>query len=248
MMRKFAVALIATTMLVAPALAADAAKPTPAAPAATTTAPADTSAPKSDAKADTKSGIKTDAKTVTKSDVKAETKSDAKTVTETATKTGKELKTKVAHSQHVRHMTYAKNGVRAGHVRTAKMSKPAAPVMTWFQWGAPTTAVKAEKHVKTLKVAHHVHHTTFAKNRKPASHVQTAKVSKPVDAVATAPVTSSTTPAAASTSKPDVKVIKAVKEPKKSHVTAKVSKLVQPATEGKAGGEVAVKSNKVITN
>src|ERR1700724_4609296 len=55
MMRKFAIALIATTMLVAPAVAADAVKPTPAAPAATTTAPADTSAPKSDAKADTKS-------------------------------------------------------------------------------------------------------------------------------------------------------------------------------------------------
>jgi len=252
MMRKFAVALIATTMLVAPALAADAAKPTSAAPAATTTAPADTSAPKSDvkvdSKGDTKSGIKTDAKTVTKSDVKADAKSDTKTVTESATKTGKELKTKVAHSHHVRHMTYAKNGVRAGHVKTAKMSKPAAPVMTWFQWGAPTTAVKSEKHVKTLKVAHHVHHTTFAKNHKPASHVQTAKVSKPVDAVTTAPVTSSPAPAAASTSKPDVKVIKAGKEPKKNHVTTKVSKLVQPATEGKAGGEVAVKSNKVIAN
>jgi hypothetical protein len=251
MMRKFAVALIATTMLVAPALAADAAKPTPAAPAATTTAPADTSAPKSDVKADAKSGIKTDAKAVTKSDVKADTKSDvkadAKTVTESATKTGKELKTKVAYSHHVRHMAYAKSGVRAGHVKTAKMSKPAAPVMTWFQWGAPTTAVKSEKHVRTLKVAHHVHHTTFAKNRKPASHVQTAKVSKPVDAVSTAPVTS-TAPAGASTSKADVKVIKAGKEPKKSHLTAKVSKLVQPATEGKAGGEVAVKGNKVITN
>jgi hypothetical protein len=245
MMRKFAVALIATTMLVAPALAADAAKPTPAAPAATTTAPADTSAPKSDVKADAKSGIKTDAKAVTKSDVKADTKSDvkadAKTVTESATKTGKELKTTVAHSHHVRHMAYAKSGVRAGHVKTAKMSKPAAPVMTWFQWGAPTTAVKSEKHVKTLKVAHHV------QNHKPASHVQTAKVSKPVDAVSTAPVTS-TAPAGASTSKADVKVIKAGKEPKKSHLTAKVSKLVQPATEGKAGGEVAVKSNKVITN
>jgi hypothetical protein len=236
MMRKFAIALIATTMLVAPALAADAAKPTPATPAATTTAPADASTPKSDAKAD--------AKTVTKSDVKADTKS----VTETATKTSKELKTKVAHSHHVRHMTYAKNGVRAGHVKSAKMSKPAAPVMTWFQWGAPTTAVKSDKHVKTLKVAHHVHHTTFAKNHKPASHVQTAKASKPVDAVTTAPVTSSPAPVAASPSKPDVKVIKAGKEPKKSHLTTKVSKLVQPATEGKAGGDVAVKSNKVITN
>jgi hypothetical protein len=232
MMRKFGVALIATTMLVAPALAADAVKPTPAAPAATTRAPADTSAPKSDVKADTKS----------------DTRSDAKTVTETAIKTGKELKTKVAHSHHMRHTTYAKNGVRAGHVKTAKVAKPAAPVMTWFGWGAPTTAVKSEKHVKTLKVAHHVHHVTFAKNHKPASHVQAAKVSKPVDAAATAPVPSSASPAGANTAKPDVKVIKAGKEPKKSHVTPKVSKLVQPATEGKAGGEVAVKSNKVITN
>src|ERR1700724_2480204 len=81
MMRKFAVALIATTMLVAPALAADAVKSTQAAPvaAATTAAPTATSAPT--------------------------------TATKSAAKTEKHLKTiKVAHRHHVRHMTFAKNG------------------------------------------------------------------------------------------------------------------------------------------
>jgi hypothetical protein len=251
MMRKFAVALIATTMLVAPALAADAVKPTQPAPAAaaTTVAPADASAPKSDAKADSKAG----AKTVTKSDAKSDVKSDTKSVTESATKTGKELKRKVAHSHHAHQMTHAKSGGHASHVRTAKMSKPAAPVMTWFQWTVPAT--KTEKHVKTFKVAHHhMHHVTFARNGKPASHVETAKVTKPVDAVATTPAASTSTPAAANASKPDVKVIKAIKsgkELKKSHVTAaNVSNPVKPATEGKAGGDVAheAKSNKVITN
>ena len=54
MMRKFAVALIATTMLVAPALAADAVKSTPAAPvaAATTAAPTATPAPSTVTKTD----------------------------------------------------------------------------------------------------------------------------------------------------------------------------------------------------
>src|ERR1700724_1591437 len=58
MMRKFAVALIATTMLVAPALAADAVKSTPTAPAAAaaTAAPAVTPAPKTE----TKTAIKTE--------------------------------------------------------------------------------------------------------------------------------------------------------------------------------------------
>ena len=238
MLRKFAVALTATTMLVAPALAADAVKSTPAAPAAaaTTAAPVDASAPKSDAKADTKAGIKSDAKTATKTDAKSVTETAPKSVA----KTDKEVKTiKVAHSHHVRHMTFAK----------AKVSKPAAPAMTWFQWTAP----KTEKHGKTLKVAHHhVHHMTYAKNGKPVIHVNTAKVTKPVDAVTTAPAASTATPAATA-SKPDVKVIKAIKtgkELKKSHVMAeKVSKPVAPTTEGKAG-EVAheVKNNKVISN
>src|SRR5258708_1269930 len=147
MLRKFAVALIATTMLVAPALAADAVKSTPAAPAAAATTSAPVDASKSHAKADTKAGVKSDAKTVTKTDVKTDTKSVTGTAPKSVTKTDKEVKTiKVAHSHHVRHMTFAK----------AKVSKPAAPAMTWFQWTAP----KTEKHVKVAH--HHVHHMIVA--------------------------------------------------------------------------------------
>jgi hypothetical protein len=84
MMRKFAVALIATTMLVAPALAADAVKSTPAPVAATTAAPAVTPAPK------------TEIKTATKH------------ATKHLAKTDRHLKTiKVAHRHTVRHMTFA---------------------------------------------------------------------------------------------------------------------------------------------
>jgi hypothetical protein len=157
MMRKFAVALIATTMLVAPALAADAVKPAAPAAAATTAAPADTLAPKTEAKTST----------------------------------------------------------------------------------------------KTVKVAHHhAHHVTVAKNGKPVTPVKTAKpVEAPPTSTATAAATSAT-PAGATAVKPDVKVIKASKEPKKRHVkTSNVSKPVQPTPEGKAGREAAheVKGNKVIS-
>ena len=80
MIRKFAVALIATTMLVAPALAADAVKSTPAAPvAAASTAGRDT-------------GRQGYTKTATK------IKTTTKHLTKTAIKTDKHLKTfKVAH-------------------------------------------------------------------------------------------------------------------------------------------------------
>ena len=104
MMRKFAVALIATTMLVAPALAADAVKSTPApVTAATTAAPAAAS--------------KTEIKTVTKH------------VTKHLAKTDKHLKTvKVAHRHSVHHMTFAKNGKHPSHVVSAKVTKPVKAV------------------------------------------------------------------------------------------------------------------------
>ena len=248
MMRKFAVALIATTMLVAPALAADAVKPTPAAPVAavTTATPTVTPAPQT--------------KTVTTS------------ATKTDIKTDKHLKTlKVAHHR-AHQMTFAENGKHVGHVKTAKVSKPvkfvtATPsTMMWFPW----TVTKTDQHLKTFKVAHHhAHHMTFAKNDKPAIHVKTAKVSKPVKAVIVAPATSSVTPAASGVSNPAVKIIKA-KNPKKlkvadrnnghqltvakngEHVnpmkTAEVSKPTKHANVGKGQVAHVVKSNKVIVN
>jgi hypothetical protein len=132
MMRKFAVALIATTMLVAPALAADAVKSTPAPVAATTAAPAVTPAPK------------TEIKTATKH------------ATKHLAKTDKHLKTiKVAHRHSVHHMTFAKNGKHPSHLASAKVSKPvkavkaapAASPTTWFPW----TQVKTDKPVKTSR-------------------------------------------------------------------------------------------------
>jgi hypothetical protein len=246
MMRKFAIALIATTMLVAPALAADAGKSTQGAPvaAAITTAPA--------------------SKHVTK------TVSKTKTATKRVAKTEKHGKTfKVAH-RHAHHMTVAKNG-HSGHVKTAKVSKPVkivtatpAPApMTWFAWPAIKTDTKAGTHLKTVKVAHHhAHHMTVAKNGH-SSHVKTAKVSKPATTAA---------PIAATAAKPAVKVIKANKDIKKikvahrhsvhhqaiakggkatSHVkTAQVSKPVKHADVRKPSGQIAhvAKSNKVIAN
>jgi len=59
MMRKFAVALIATTMLVAPAFAADAVKSTPAAPVAAATTATPTVTPAPEAKTTAKTAVKT---------------------------------------------------------------------------------------------------------------------------------------------------------------------------------------------
>jgi hypothetical protein len=256
MIRKFAIALIATTMLVAPALAADAVKSTPAAPVAaatTTTAPAVTPASK-------------DA-----------TKNVAKTITKTATKTEHRKTIKVAH-RHVHHLMVAKSHTSASHVKTAKVTKPVKTVMarpaaspvTLFPWTAPKTEHVKTEHHKTIKVAHrHVHHLMVAKNHTPASHMKTAKVTKPaVKTVNATPAVSTATPAAA---KPAVKVIKADRVIKKIKVanrhghhltvakshkpasqvkTVNVSKPVKHANVGKTQGQVAheVKSNKVIAN
>jgi hypothetical protein len=163
MMRKFAVALIATTMLVAPALAADAVKSTPAAPVAA----ASTAAP-----------------TVTPA---------RKDVSKAVTKTDKHLKTvKVAH-RHAHHTTFAKNGKHPSHVKTAKVTKPvnavtAAPAASTPTPVASTASQPAVKTIKAgtdlnkVKAVHHhtVRHLTTAKNGKHSVHVKTAKVSKPV--------------------------------------------------------------------
>jgi hypothetical protein len=193
MMRKFAVALIATTMLVAPALAADAVKSTPAAPvAATTAAPAVTP------------NTKTATKTVTKTD-----------------KTLKTIK--VSHRHPVRHMTIANNGKHWSHVKTAKISKPSKTVTAtpaaWPTW-SPWTETKTDKHLKTFKVAHHhAHHMVVAKSGKHVNHVKTAKVGKPVNAVTAAPAVSTPAPVASTASKPVVKTIEAGKDVKKIKVS-----------------------------
>jgi hypothetical protein len=241
MIRKFAVALIATTMLVAPALAADAVKSSPTAPvtaATTTAAPAATAAP---------------AVTPGSKD---------------ATKTEHRKTIKVAH-RNGHHLMVAKSHQPASHVKTAKVTKPVKTVMarpaaspvTLFPWTAPKTEQVKTVHAKT-KVAHRqVHHLMVAQNHKP-SHVKTAKVTKPAIETVT------TTTAA---SKPAVKVIKADRDMKKLKVanrhghhltvaknhkpvslmkTAKVSKPVKHADVVKTQAQVAheVKSNKVIAN
>jgi len=168
MMRKFAVALIATTMLAAPALAADAVKSTPAAGAAAATTAAPT--------------------------VTAGAKSETKPVSGTVTKTDKHLKAiKVAHRHHVRHPAVAKNGGHSSQVKTAKVSEPvkavAAPPAVSTTTPAATAStpavkvIKAGKDLKKVKVSrrHHVRHPTLAESGKHAGHVKTAKASKPVE-------------------------------------------------------------------
>jgi hypothetical protein len=150
MMRKFALALIATTMLVAPAFA-DAVKPTPAAPATTA---ASTVAPKAVTKTDkhlksfkvahhhmrhltvAKNGKHTvHVKTAKVSKpvatvTAAPTVSTAVSAASTAPavkviKAGKDTKkVKVAHRHNVRHLAIAGNGKHSSHVKTVKVSKP----------------------------------------------------------------------------------------------------------------------------
>jgi hypothetical protein len=164
--------LIATTMLVAPALAADAVKSTPAAPvaAATTAAPTATPAPS----------------TVTKTVTKAETKPAIKPAIKTETKTDQHLKTfKVAHHHHAHHMTFAKNGKHMGHVKSTKVSEPvkavtAAPAASTLTPVASTVSkpvvktIKAGKDVKKIKVAHHHNgrHLSIAKNGQHSTHMK----------------------------------------------------------------------------
>jgi hypothetical protein len=168
MMRKFAVALIATTMLVAPALAADAVKATPAA-TATTSAP--TAIPA--------------AATVIKTD------KEIKKTKVAHRHVGRHL----AMLKHGKHSGNVKTARHASHVKTAKASQPvkAATATTGFTTGFATTpavSTASKPVVKTIKAnspkkikvahRHNGHHAIMAKNGKHVSHVKTAKVSKPV--------------------------------------------------------------------
>jgi hypothetical protein len=154
MIRKFAFALIATTMLVAPALAADAVKSTPAAPVAA----ASTAAVTPVAKDTAKTAVKTSTKHLTK----------------TAIKTDKHLKTvKVAH----RHPLHVKTAKVSKPVKTVT----AAPApTTWFPWTQPVTV---NKPVKTFKVAHHhAHHMVVAKHTTHVKTAKVSKPVKAVTA------------------------------------------------------------------
>jgi hypothetical protein len=101
MLRKIAVAVIATTMLVAPALAADAAK---SAPAITKTDVVATPTVKTDKPVKTDKDVKT---------VKAD--KDVKIVKTVAV---------TSHRHHRHHWVMARHHQYKGHVMTAKISKP----------------------------------------------------------------------------------------------------------------------------
>jgi hypothetical protein len=156
MIRKFAVALIATTMLVAPALAADAVKSTPAAPVAaatTTAAPAVTPASKDASKTEHRKTIKIAHRHVHHLMV-AENRTPASHV-KSAKVTQPAIKTVTA--------------TPAVSTATPAASKPAVKV------------IKADHVIKKIKVANrHGHHLTVAKNHKPARPVKTVNVSNPV--------------------------------------------------------------------
>ena len=98
MLRKFAVALIATTVLAAPALAADPAKSTAAGAAPATPAATATTSGKSD---------KADVKTI-KSDKSAK-------------------KVKVSHRHNAHHVVTAKNHKHPAATKTARATKPVNP-------------------------------------------------------------------------------------------------------------------------
>jgi hypothetical protein len=238
MIRKFAVALIATTMLVAPAFAADAVKSTSAAPVAAASTPAVTPA----AKVTTKTAIKTSTKHLTK----------------TAIKTDKHLKTfKVAH-RHPLHVKIAK-------VSKPVKTVTAAPApTTWFPWTQPGTVVKP---VKTFKVAHHhAHHMVVAKHVTHVKTVKLSKPVKAVTAASSITTPVASTPAT-KVIKAKVVKAKVVKKIKVAHhgvrhlsvakngqhvahiKIAKVSKPIKHASVGKTHNtHVVAKSSKVIAN
>ena len=172
MMRKFAVALIATTMLVAPALAADKATSTPAAPVAAATSPAVTSAPATASKTKTHKTMKV---------------AHRHSVHHMFAKN---------HSGHVKTAKVSKPvapTTTVGAATTPASTTPAAGVS-----GTPTPAaatvskpavktVKAGAGSKKIKIAHHHNGHKLAATKtfkhgslKHGSHVKTAKVSKPV--------------------------------------------------------------------
>jgi hypothetical protein len=180
MLRKFAVALIATTMLVAPALAGEAVKSTPATPAAATT-PVATPAASTETRPDTKI-----VKKVKKTKV-----------------AHRHIARHIAMAKHGKHLT--KIAEHTSHVKTAKVAKPAAPSTATASTPSGTTptatiktdtagntqTIKADKPVKKTKVSnrHNGHKLAMARHGKvkTAKHlgkVKTAKVSKPVKSAA----------------------------------------------------------------
>jgi hypothetical protein len=231
MTAKLAVALIATTMFVAPALAADNANSAaPAAPANSATAPASPAA-STPAKSTNTAG-----KPAAAADTKSRT-------------------AEVVH-RHARHTMLAHNG--KNHMKTATVTRTVKVTKSnqsaWpfgpFTWTAPS---KSEHSVKV--VHHHVHHTMVAHGGKPSGEAKTVQGEKPVKTevkrIAQAPAASASPPASttaksdagkADTSKTDVKVIKANKDLKNGGKPGKPD-----ATQGQAApgaGAPAGTSNK----
>jgi hypothetical protein len=206
MTAKFALALVATTMFVAPALAADAVN------SAAPTAPANSaSTPKTPA-----------ASTPVASAPAASTNTAGKPAADTATK---DKKAEVVH-RHARHMMMAHN--HKSVVKTATVTRSVKVVKSnqsaWpfgpFTWTAPGKAAR------TMKVAHHhAHHIMVAHSGKPSGEGKTVLSAKPAKIEAkpetkTELKTIAQAPAGgASTS--DVKVIKADKDLKNGRKSSK---------------------------
>lgn len=214
MTAKFAVALIATTMFVAPALAADAANPAvPSAPAT----PA--------------------ASTPVASTPAASANTASKPVADTATKS---KKAEVVHrrSRHVmvahNHKGAVKTVTVTRSVKVAKSNQSAWPFGP-FTWTAPG---KSEHRMseRTIKVVHHhAHHIMVAHGGKPSGEAKTVQDGKPVKTDAK-PATKTELKAiaqspAADTKKSDVKVIKADKGLKNGGKPGKTS---TDTTQGQA--------------
>ena len=210
MTSKFAVALIATTMFVAPALAADAVNSNAATGAANTTAPA-TPAPQSVSKPASSSASNT---------TTSATAAAGKQAAETTNK-GKKIAT--AHHRVHRTMTAHNDKSRAKTVSVTRSVKVVKSAPQAWPFG-PLTWTAPEKTASTVKVVHHhPHHVTLAHNGKPTKAVKTE-----AKTVGTAPVNAPA--AAASTAgktdgnKADVKVIKADKDLKNGVKPGKDSK------------------------
>jgi len=175
MLRKFAVALIATTMLVAPALAGEAVKSTPATPAVATT-PAATSAVSTGTKADTKPF-----KEVKKANV---------------------ARRHIAMAKHGKHLT--KIAKHRSQVKTAKVAKTVAPSATTASTpssmpsaatvksdtAGKTQTIKADKPVKKTMISHrhNGHKLAMVKHGKvkTAKRIGKTKIAKQAGEVKTA--------------------------------------------------------------
>jgi hypothetical protein len=212
MTAKFAVALIATTMFVAPALAADAVNSAAGGNAAAPTATVP-------------------AKPAAVSSTPASTNTSSKTATDNGAK-GSQRKVERRHVHRTMTAHHGKTYVKTVKVtRAVKVvkSNPASN-QAWpfgpFVWGSP------EKTSTGVKVVHHhAHHMMVAHRGKPSGEVKSA--AKPGNAeiktVGTAPAAAPVAPAASAVgktneSKPDAKVIKAEKDLKTGATAGKSNK------------------------